>query len=114
YVVLAVNYRGSSGEGAGYSRAIFADWGHKEVADLLAGVDYAIGTGIADPERLGIGGLSYGGILTDYTISSDTRFKAAISGAGSANQLSMYGSDQYALQYTNEIGYPWNSLETWM
>lgn len=114
YVVLAVNYRGSSGRGAGYSRAIFADWGNKEVADLLAGVDYAISTGIADPERLGIGGWSYGGILTDYTIASDTRFKAAISGAGSANQLSMYGSDQYALQYTNEIGYPWNNLETWM
>jgi dipeptidyl aminopeptidase/acylaminoacyl peptidase len=44
---------------------------------------------------LGIGGWSYGGILTDYTIASDTRFKAAASGAGSALQLSVYGSDQY-------------------
>ena len=50
--------------------------------------------GIADPERLGIGGWSYGGILTDYTIATDSRFKAAISGAGSANQISMYGIDQ--------------------
>lgn len=114
YVVLAINYRGSSGRGAEYSRAIFADWGNKEVADLLAGVDHAIATGIADPQRLGIGGWSYGGILTDYTIASDTRFKAAISGAGSANQISMYGSDQYALQYTNEIGFPWNNPDTWI
>lgn len=114
YVVLAINYRGSSGRGASYSRAIFADWGNKEVADLLAGVDDAIRKGIADPERLGIGGWSYGGILTDYTIATDSRFKAAISGAGSANQISMYGSDQYVLQYNNEIGPPWHDLDTWM
>lgn len=114
YVVLAVNYRGSSGRGFDFSKSIFADWGHKEVADLLAGVDEAIRLGVADPEKLGIGGWSYGGILTDYTIASDKRFKAAISGAGSANQLSMYGSDQYALQYNNEIGTPWKNLDTWM
>ena len=114
YVVLAINYRGSSGYGFDFSRSIFADWGHKEVADLLAGVDEAIRMGVADPQRLGIGGWSYGGILTDYTIATDQRFKAAISGAGSANQLSMYGSDQYALQYNSEIGSPWKKLETWM
>jgi dipeptidyl aminopeptidase/acylaminoacyl peptidase len=114
YLVLAINYRGSSGYGFDFSRSIFADWGHKEVADLLAGVDEAIRMGVADPQRLGIGGWSYGGILTDYTITTDQRFKAAISGAGSANQLSMYGSDQYALQYNNEIGPPWKKLETWM
>ncbi len=114
YVVLAINYRGSSGRGADYSRAIFADWGNKEVADLLAGVDYAIGKGIADPKRLGIGGWSYGGILTDCAIATDLRFKAAISGAGSANMLSMYGSDQYAMQYNNEMGAPWTNTEAWM
>ena len=70
--------------------------------------------GIADPDRLGIGGWSYGGILTDYTIASDPRFKAAISGAGSANQISMYGSDQYIFQYNNEIGPPWKSQELWV
>jgi len=114
YVVLAINYRGSSGRGAAYSRAIFADWGNKEVADLLAGVDYAIAKGIADPKRLGIGGWSYGGILTDCVIATDSRFKAAISGAGSANFLSMYGSDQYAMQYNNEMGAPWANTEGWM
>jgi len=114
YVVLAINYRGSSGRGEEFSRAIFGDWGNKEVADLLAGVDEAIRMGIADPERLGIGGWSYGGILTDSAIAADSRFKAAISGAGSANQLAMYGSDQYAMQYNKEIGPPWRNLETWL
>ena len=84
-----------------------ADWGHKEVADLLAAVDYAVREKIADPQRLGVGGWSYGGILTDYLIASDTRFKAAISGAGSGNQLSMYGTDQYILQYNAELQPPW-------
>ena len=114
YVVLAINYRGSSGRGAEFTRSIFADWGNREVADLLAGVDYAVRMGIADPDRLGIGGWSYGGILTDYTIASDTRFKAAISGAGSALQLSMYGSDQYVRQYEQEIGLPWKAKDAWI
>src|SRR5262249_20119890 len=94
YVVLAVNYRGSNGRGAEFTRSIFADWGNKEVADLEAGVDWAIAKGIADPDRLGIGGWSYGGILTDYVIAADSRFQAAISGAGSANHLTMYGRQQ--------------------
>ena len=114
YAVLAVNYHGSSGRGAAYAGSIVGDWGHKEVADLLAAVDYAVQEKIADPQRLGIGGWSYGGILTDYTIASDTRFKAAISGAGSANQLSMYGSDQYVLQYNAELGAPWQSEKLWL
>ncbi|HVO63933.1 MAG TPA: S9 family peptidase [Terriglobales bacterium] len=114
YVVLAINYRGSSGRGAAFARSILADWGDKEVADLLAGVDYAIKQGIADPERLGVGGWSYGGILTDYTIATDSRFKAAISGAGSANQLATYGSDEYAMQYENELGPPWRNLDVWL
>jgi len=114
YGVLQVNYRGSSGRGAKYQESIFADWGNKEVADLLAGVDHAIAIGAADPDRLGIGGWSYGGILTDYTIAQDTRFKAAISGAGSANQISMYGTDQYTFQYDNEIGAPWKNPQAWI
>jgi len=114
YAVLAINYRGSGGRGAQFQQAIAADWCHHEVEDLRAGIDYAISRGIADPERLGIGGWSYGGILTDCTIASDTRFKAAVSGAGSANQLSMFGSDQYAAQYLNELGAPWQDLQPWL
>jgi len=114
YVVLAINYRGSSGRGAEFTRSILGDWGNREVSDLLAGVDYAVRLGIADPDRLGLGGWSYGGILTDYTVATDPRFKAAISGAGSAMQLSMYGSDQYVRQYEQEIGLPWKAADAWI
>ena len=114
YLVLAINYRGGTGRGARFARSITADWGHKEVEDLLAGVDYAIAQGIADPARLGVGGWSYGGLLTDYLIASDTRFKAAISGAGSGNQLSTYGTDEYIVQYNAELGPPWRSTARWL
>ncbi len=114
YVVLSVNYRGSSGRGSAYQKAIAADWGNKEVMDLLGAVDALVASGVADPSRLGIGGWSYGGILTDYTIASDQRFKAAFSGAGSASPLGLYGVDEYILQYDNEIGAPWKSLDPWI
>ena len=77
-------------------------------------MDEAVKQGIADPNRLGIGGWSYGGISTDYTIASDTRFKAAISGAGSAMQFTMYGVDQYIIQYDQEMGQPWKAKDKWM
>jgi dipeptidyl aminopeptidase/acylaminoacyl peptidase len=109
YAVLAVNYRGSAGRGQKFSRAIFADWGHYEVEDLQAGVDHVIKMGVADPDRLGVGGWSYGGILTDYMIASDTRFKAATSGAGTAFTVAFYGTDQYIIQYDYEIGPPWDA-----
>ena len=108
YAVLAVNYRGSSGRGQKFSRAIFADWGNYEVQDLLAGVDHVAAMGVADPDRLGVGGWSYGGILTNYLIATDTRFKGATSGAGVAFTVAFYGTDQYIVQYDNEIGPPWN------
>jgi dipeptidyl aminopeptidase/acylaminoacyl peptidase len=114
YVVLNINYRGSSGRGEAFQKAIYGDWGNKEVVDLLGAVDQAVAAGIADPDRLGIGGWSYGGILTDYTIATDPRFKAAVSGAGSALQLSMYGSDQYISQYELEIGLPWKARDLWL
>jgi dipeptidyl aminopeptidase/acylaminoacyl peptidase len=114
YVVLAINYRGGTGRGTPFARSIFADWGDKEVQDLLSGLDYVIGAGIADPSHLGVGGWSYGGILTDYVIASDTRFKAAISGAGSANQIAMYGADEYIAQYNAELGPPWRDSALWL
>jgi dipeptidyl aminopeptidase/acylaminoacyl peptidase len=114
YVVLGINYRGSSGRGRAFAQEIFADWGHKEVEDLLAGIDHVVAEGIADPERLGIGGWSYGGALTDYTIATDGRFRAAVSGAGEVNQIAMYGSDEYAVQYNNELGVPWKNTALWM
>jgi dipeptidyl aminopeptidase/acylaminoacyl peptidase len=109
YAELNINYQGGAGRGQAYASSIFADWGNKEVKDLLAGVDKTVAMGVADPARLTIGGWSYGGILTDYTTASDNRFKAAISGAGNASPLSFYGSDQYILQYEFELGAPWKN-----
>ncbi len=115
YAVLNVNYRGSSGRGQQYTVSISGDWGHKEVLDLHAGVDHVVQMGIADPNRMGVGGWSYGGILTNYLIASDNRFKAGISGAGVAFPLAFYGHDQYIRQYDNEIGPPWEKgLDRWL
>lgn len=109
FAVFGVNYRGSSGRGSAFSRAVFADWGHKEVEDVLAGTDSLIQQGIADAARVGIGGWSYGGMLTDYTITADTRFKVALSGAGTGNPLALYAADQYYIQYNQELGDPWRN-----
>ena len=114
YVVISVNYRGSAGRGAAYQKAIVADWGNKEVKDLLGAVDAMVASAIADSSRLAIGGWSYGGMLTDYTIATDQRFKAAVSGAGTALLLSSYGIDQYVRQYDNEIGVPWKTPDLWI
>ena len=114
YAVLQVNYRGSTGRGHDYSFAINADWGDKEVKDLMAAVDGAVATGKIDSDRMVVGGWSYGGILTDYMIASTTRFKAASSGAGTGNLLGMYGVDQYILQYDNELGPPWKNVEPYL
>jgi dipeptidyl aminopeptidase/acylaminoacyl peptidase len=114
YVVVQVNYRGSNGRGSGYQKAIFADWGDKEVVDLLGAMDEIQQRPYVDAGRLGIGGWSYGCILTDYTIATDPRFKAATCGAGSALQLTMYGLDEYVVQYDNELGPPWKSQDLWI
>jgi dipeptidyl aminopeptidase/acylaminoacyl peptidase len=114
YVVFGINYRGSAGRGFEFARAIFADWGHREVEDLLAGVDALVARGLIDPQRLGIGGLSYGGMLTDYAIASDPRFKAAVSLAGSGNVLASYGVEQYLLWYNAELGPPWQNTELYL
>ena len=114
YAVAAVNYRGSNGRGINFTKAIYADWGNKEVLDILGAADYLVQKGIADEKNMGIGGWSYGGILTNYTIATDTRFKAAASGASSSLQFSMYGVDQYVTQYETELGAPWKNPKKWM
>ena len=114
YAVVNVNYRGSSGRGLAYTKAISGDWGNLEVVDLHAIVDELVKQGIADSNRLGVGGWSYGGILTDYLIATDNRFKAAVSGAGVAFPLALYGVDQYIMQYDNEIGVPWKNLDKYL
>ena len=114
YAVVAANPRGSSGKGEKFQTAIFADWGHVDVEDVVAAVDDAVAKGIADPDRLGVGGWSYGSMLTNYTIASTSRFKAATSGAGSSNALAEYGTDQYIREYEQELGTPWKNLDNYL
>jgi dipeptidyl aminopeptidase/acylaminoacyl peptidase len=113
YAVLLPNPRGSSGYGEKYCKAIFADWGNRDFQDDMAFVDYAIEQGIADPDKLGVGGWSYGGISTDFIIGQTQRFKAAISGAGEALNISNYGHDEYQRDYETELGRPWENQALW-
>ncbi len=114
FAELNVNYRGSAGRGQDYAKAIAGDWGHLEVMDLLGAVDEAVASGGADADHLGIGGWSYGGILTDYTSASTDRFKSAISGAGMAMPFSFFGVDEYILQYHYELGDPWKARDLYI
>ncbi len=114
YAVIAANPRGSSGRGEAYCKAIYADWGNRDAKDVLAAVDDAVRRGIADPARLGVEGWSYGGMLTNYVIAQDTRFKAAISGASISNILAGYGTDEYVRDYETELGVPWKTTADWL
>ncbi len=114
FAVAAVNYRGSSGRGLHFTKAIYGDWGNKEVMDVVGAANYLVEKGIVDENRMGIGGWSYGGITTNYTIATDPRFKAAVSGAGSSLQLTMYGTDQYVSKYETELGAPWKNPQKWI
>lgn len=113
YVVIMTNPRGSSGYGQAFSEILFADWGNKDFEDVMAGVDYAIEQGYSDPDRLGVGGWSYGGILTNYVITKSDRFKGAISGASETLYRSNYGHDHYQLYWEKELGLPWETPEKW-
>src|SRR6202158_537490 len=113
YVVLFPNPRGSTGYGQEFSKAIFADWGVKDYQDDMAMVDYAIAQGIADPDKLGVGGWSYGGISTNFIIVQTTRFKAAISGAGEALYITNFGHDHYSRDWVYELGVPWEHREVY-
>jgi dipeptidyl aminopeptidase/acylaminoacyl peptidase len=113
YAVLLPNPRGSSGYGQKFCEAIFADWGNKDYQDDMAMVDYALAQGIADPDKLGVGGWSYGAMSTDFIIAQTTRFKAAISGAGIALLPTGFGHDHYQKDYFYELGYPWENKAVW-
>jgi dipeptidyl aminopeptidase/acylaminoacyl peptidase len=93
YLVFLPNIRGSTGRGTAYTEANVGDMGGGDWQDVLSGVDHLIEIGLADPDRLGIGGWSYGGFITAWAVSQTTRFKAAIMGAGLANWESYYAQN---------------------
>ena len=113
YVVLQPNPRGSSGYGQAFSFALNADWGNLDFQDVEAGVDYVISQGYVDEKKLGVGGWSYGGILTNYVITQTDRYAGAISGASEALYRSNYGHDHYQLWWEIELGLPWENAEAW-
>jgi dipeptidyl aminopeptidase/acylaminoacyl peptidase len=113
YVVLTPNPRGSTGYGENFCKAIFADWGNKDYQDDMAMVDYAIAQGMADPEKLGVGGHSYGAISTNFIIMQTTRFKAAISQSGEFLNVTNWGHDEYVREWEYELGLPWENRALW-
>jgi dipeptidyl aminopeptidase/acylaminoacyl peptidase len=92
YAILRPNPRGSSGYGAEFRRANTRDWGFGDYQDLMTGVDRVIEMGVADPERLGVMGWSYGGFMTSWIVTQTTRFKAASAGAPVTNLMSFNGT----------------------
>ncbi len=92
FAVFLPNPRGSLGWGRAFAEANVGDMGGKDWEDILAGLDYLVTTGVADPDRLGIGGWSYGGFMTAWAVTQTSRFKAAVMGAGIAAWRSFHGS----------------------
>jgi len=113
YVVVVSNPRGSSGYGQAFSADLFAEWGVRDLEDVMAAVDYTIAEGYSDPDRLGVGGWSYGGILTNYVITKSDRFEGAITGASEVNYVANYGHDHYQKDWEAELGLPWENREGW-
>ena len=92
YAVLRPNPRGSSGYGTEFRRANMKDWGGMDYKDLMAGVDKVIAMGVADENRLGVMGWSYGGYMTSWIVTQTKRFKAASAGAPVTNLMSFNGT----------------------
>jgi dipeptidyl aminopeptidase/acylaminoacyl peptidase len=104
YVVLLPNPRGSTTYGEAFSEAVVRDWGGSDYEDILAGVDEMVRRGIADPERLFLGGYSYGGFMTAWAVGHTRRFRAAVVGAPVSNQVSMFGTGDIPLFDMHEVG----------
>ena len=104
--VLRVNYRGSTSYGEGFCAAIRSDWHRREFEDIEAAVDQAVALPWVDPARLGIGGWSYGGIMTLWAVSHSERYRAASPERFSADYLSSFGQDQWVAQYLAELRDP--------
>ena len=112
YAVLSPNYRGSEGYGDEFGTANKGDLGGGDFQDVMAGVDWAIAEGIADPERLAVTGSSYGGFLTNWILGHTPRFKAAISAFGIFSLVTDFSNSQaprWELEYLG--AFPWDSPE---
>jgi dipeptidyl aminopeptidase/acylaminoacyl peptidase len=113
YVVLYVNPRGSDGYGERFRREVVRDWGGKDYVDLMSALDQIIErTGYVDTARMGIGGGSYGGYMTNWVIGQTDRFSAAVSMRSLSNLVSEYAQHDIVLWGTLELGLPpWPDLD---
>jgi dipeptidyl aminopeptidase/acylaminoacyl peptidase len=98
------NPRGSATYGDAFSEACVRDWGGKDYEDIMLGIDELVSRGVADPERLYLGGYSYGGFMTAWAVGHTNRFRAALVGAPVSNQTSMFGTGDIPLFDMHEIG----------
>lgn len=114
--VLQINYHGSTGYGLDWVESIQGHYYELEVPDLLAGVDWAIGQGLADPDRLASIGWSNGGILTAELITRTDRFKAASVGAADVEWISDWANVAFGASFDNYYfgGPPWEATETYL
>jgi dipeptidyl aminopeptidase/acylaminoacyl peptidase len=114
YAVLRVNPRGSSGYGKVFRHANKSDWGGGDYRDIMTGVDHVIGMGVADPERLGVMGWSYGGFMTSWIVTQTKRFKAASAGAAVTNLMSFTGTSDIAAFVPDYFGGEyWDVFDKW-
>jgi dipeptidyl aminopeptidase/acylaminoacyl peptidase len=112
YAVLRANPRGSSGYGKDFRFANYKDWGGEDYKDLMTGVDHVIKMGVADPDRLGVMGWSYGGFMTSWVITQTKRFKAASIGAPVTNLMSFTGTADIPSFIPGYFGaQPWEALD---
>jgi dipeptidyl aminopeptidase/acylaminoacyl peptidase len=115
WAVLRCNIRGSSGYGRAFRYANYKDWGGGDFRDLMAGVDRVIAMGVADPDRLGVMGWSYGGYMTSWVITQTKRFKAASIGAPVTNLMSFTGTTDIPSFTSGYFGAEfWDDLPTYM
>ena len=114
YAVLRVNPRGSSGYGRDFRYANYRDWGGGDYNDLMSGVDHVIAMGVADKDRLGVMGWSYGGFMTSWIVGHTDRFKAAIVGAGVTDLLSFTGTSDIVGFLPDYFGGNfWETYDAW-
>jgi dipeptidyl aminopeptidase/acylaminoacyl peptidase len=111
YAVLYPNVRGSTGYGQRFVEMNRADWGGGDFKDVMAGVDWAVARGIADPNRLGIGGWSYGGYMAAWAVTQTTRFRAAVSGAPVIDLASEFGTETGPAYDEWFYGLPYEKLD---
>jgi dipeptidyl aminopeptidase/acylaminoacyl peptidase len=113
YIAVLPNPHGSTGYGGDFTYSLNRQWGVPDFADVDKTADHLVVAGISDGDRLGVGGWSYGGILTNYMITKSSRFKGAVTGASEVNHRANYGHDHYQLQWEIEFGLPWENIEAW-